>query len=165
MNIVKYNNLFYTTSTVLNWKKVLQQKDILVHVYSIWSFLAKDNRVKIYAYAIMPDHVHWIYEVISPYSNEEIKHSFLSFSSKLILESITSKEDFLVNKSTRKYQFWKSPSLSVEIESEKFLAQKMNYIHNNPIAANLEMKPEDFINSSFRYYLQDIEKPEFLTLW
>ena len=114
----------------------------------------------------MPNHIHWIYEVLEPNFQTEINHSFLSYTSKRLLAmNGIPKENFRVDKSDRKYQIWNSPSMNVDIRSHKFLHQKMTYIHNNPVAASLCEKPEDHPHCSYKFYLDQAFKPEFLTLW
>ena len=39
-----------------------------------------------------------------------------------------------------------------ELYSKKFIEQKMNYIHMNPVRAGIVSNPEDFIYSSARNY-------------
>jgi putative transposase len=38
------------------------------------------------------------------------------------------------------------------IYSQKFIEQKINYIHNNPVRAGIVEKPEDYLYSSARNY-------------
>lgn len=109
--------------------------------------------------------MHLLYEVIPDFINSEIKHSILSYSSKKILKRLneSDKETFSVNKGDRKYQIWKSRSLSVEIISHKFLLQKLTYIHNNPYS--LGIMPEEYALSSYPSYILGEPLFDFLTLW
>ncbi len=61
-------------------------------------------------------------------------------------------QDFKVKKDDRVFQFWKKNALSVELFSEKFFVQKMNYIHDNPVKAGKCIFPEDYKYSSASYY-------------
>lgn len=80
------------------------------------------------------------------------------------MTNIRDLNEFKVGKTDRYYQIWKSPSLCVEITTPKFLHQKMDYIHNNPMAAELCLN-EDYKYSSFRSYLEGESEFDFLTLW
>jgi putative transposase len=40
-----------------------------------------------------------------------------------------------------------------ECRTEKFIIQKLNYIHNNPCAVGLCAKPEDYRHSSAKFYI------------
>jgi len=51
-----------------------------------------------------------------------------------------------------KYQFWRHDNKPIELWSNKVIAQKINYIHNNPVKAGLVYRPEDYVYSSDRDY-------------
>ena len=66
------------------------------------------------------------------------------------------------NSNNKKYQFWKQDSHAEQLISDKFTTQKLAYIHNNPVAAQLVSEPEHYLYSSARDYaglrgLLDIE--------
>ncbi len=52
--------------------------------------------------------------------------------------------EFFVGLKDRKYQIWKRNSLSTEQWNESVFLQKLEYIHNNPVRANLCRLPEDY---------------------
>ena len=138
MENLNLSTVYYTTSTVLEWQNVLLFPGVTDLIYHTWDFLNTHKRMMLYSYVIMPNHIHWLYKVLPPFTNDQIKHSFLSYTAKAIFELIHDQKDyFYVGKSNRKYQFWKSPSLSVPIFSEIFFYQKLNYIHANPQKAGL----------------------------
>ena len=51
------------------------------------------------------------------------------------------------------YQFWRQDNQPKELFSNGFTWQKMNYIHNNPVASGLVEKAEDYLYSSARDYV------------
>lgn len=53
-------------------------------------------------------------------------------------------------------KIWQKSFFDVQIYSEKFLEQKLNYIHNNPIRAGLVKNLDDYCYSSYQnYYLNN----------
>lgn len=50
------------------------------------------------------------------------------------------------------YQFWRQDNQPKECFSPAFTAQKIEYIHNNPVEAGLVQKPEDYLYSSAKAY-------------
>ncbi len=163
----RYYNLYYTTFTILNWQPIFKDKNNIETVLDSFDFLTKNNRIIIYAFVIMIDHIHVIYQILEPYNDAKIKHSFTSFTSKIILTNLNEivKPKFLVEKSNRKYQTWKSPSLSVELATQKFFNQKFNYLHDNPRRAGMVTDNSDYFYSSYNSYLNDNSDFSFLTLW
>ena len=59
-----------------------------------------------------------------------------------------------VDLNDRKLQVWKRNSMSIDLYNEKFLLQKLNYIHNNPCQPKWELvaHPHDYLYSSAKYY-------------
>ena len=51
-----------------------------------------------------------------------------------------------------KYQFWRHNNKPIELQNDKVIAEKINYIHNNPVEEGLVYKAEDYVYSSARDY-------------
>jgi len=156
--------MYFSTSTIYGWQHIIKEKCLEQLLINTWSFLSNEGGIKIYAFVIMSNHIHWIFQIIEDEKSvKDVTHSFLSFTSKQILKSLNQMERdvFKVDKVDRKYQIWKSPSLNVKIISPKFLKQKMAYIHLNPFRAEIE---EEYHISSFKSY--ELGRPlyDFLTL-
>jgi putative transposase len=50
------------------------------------------------------------------------------------------------------HQFWRQEYAPIECYSPEFTVQKLNYIHNNPVAAGIVEKPVDYVYSSAKSY-------------
>jgi putative transposase len=50
------------------------------------------------------------------------------------------------------FQLWQQDNHPIELFDQKILHQKLNYIHNNPVAAGVVEKPEHYLYSSARDY-------------
>jgi hypothetical protein len=50
------------------------------------------------------------------------------------------------------HQVWTHENHAEHIFSQKFIEQKIDYIHNNPVKAGLVRNPEDYIYSSASNY-------------
>ena len=62
------------------------------------------------------------------------------------------KEKGAENKRNTIYQFWQQDNRPMECFGLDFTKQKLDYIHNNPVAAGMVDRPEDYIYSSARDY-------------
>ena len=49
-------------------------------------------------------------------------------------------------------QFWRHDNKPIELWSNKVIAEKIRYIHNNPVEEGLVFRPEDYVYSSARDY-------------
>ena len=164
---VIYNNLYFTTCTINHWEKLLRSDENKELITNCFSFFTKNERAVIYAFVIMDNHVHVLWETLEPHDIRDIVHSFQSYTSKKIKASIPHflLSTYISTRSDRKIQIWKRSPLSVSIESPKFLKQKMNYIHNNPTKARLVEDGVDYRYCSLRSYVKGKCDFDFLTLW
>lgn len=150
----------FVTITNLNWLPVLENnlhKDILIE--------ALKNRVgrqqvSIYAFVIMPNHFHAIWQLHDGVKKDEFQRDLLKFTARSILKFMKMNDDPLlqqlkVNDADREYQVWERNSLSLDVFSQPFLEQKLNYLHNNPVHPKWKLVdvPESYKYSSASFYL------------
>ena len=57
-------------------------------------------------------------------------------------------------KRNQKYKVWQTGFHAEEIRTQKFLEQKIDYIHYNPVKARIVEFPEHYIYSSARNYAE-----------
>ncbi len=96
---------------------------------------------KIYAYCIMPDHLHLILHPCGKYE--------LSYIMQMIKGSFVRKFNKMSNLSG---QVWQKRFYDESIRDANMLMQKMEYIHNNPTRKNLTASPENYLYSSYHHY-------------
>ena len=58
-----------------------------------------------------------------------------------------------MNAKDRKYQIWQRNPLSIDLWTKEVYIQKMEYIHNNPVRAELCIYPEQYKYSSAKILL------------
>src|SRR5688572_8877791 len=118
------NYITFFTATILEWKPLLQNdiyKDIII---SSLRFLVKDNRVDIYAFVIMPNHIHLLWKIKNGRKYEDVQRDFMKYTGqqlKSLLEKEKPKElkEYYVGAKDRKYQIWERNPLSSRLESEE----------------------------------------------
>jgi putative transposase len=164
--ITEYPHFF--TAAILEWKKLLQADKFKDIVIESMRFLVKENRIIIYGFVIMVNHIHTIWQMQAGTMRSSLKRDFLNFTAQKIQRDLKKKHlnvlsHFLVNAKDRKYQFWERNPLSVEIWSEKVLKQKLRYLHENPVRAGLCKFPEEYKYSSALFYQTGIDNWGFLT--
>lgn len=99
---------------------------------------------RIYAYCIMPDHLHLILHPTG-------KHD-LSYIMQMIKGSFARKFNKMNNLSG---QVWQKRFYDEGIRDANMLMQKIEYIHNNPIRKNLTASPGDYLYSSYHHYFDN----------
>jgi len=107
----------------------------------------------------MPNHIHIIWRIAAGTERENFQRDLLKITAKGIIDVLSRTRPELINKITvnlkdRKLQVWKRNSMSIDLYNEKFLLQKLNYIHNNPCQSKWELvsHPHDYLYSSAKYY-------------
>ena len=112
----------------------------------------------LFEFVTMKDHLHLILGAKPNYSLSEILGSFKKFTTKEILkllrendfplycQVISSKKIKQINDA----QFWRQGNWPKLIVNQGFLAQKINYIHDNPVRKGYVIKQEDWKYSSAR---------------
>ena len=158
----------FFTATILEWKTLLQEDEYKEEIIKSLQFLVQQKRIRLYAFVIMNNHIHLIWQPLPGQTLQTIQHSFLKHTAqriKLYLQqtNVNLLEQFKVNAKDRVYQFWERNSLSIELRSAKVFNQKLGYIHNNPIKAGLCTNVEDYHYSSAKFYATGIDAFGMLT--
>ena len=112
----------------------------------------------IYAYVIMPDHLHTITDsVLKP---SKVLQFINGIISRRVIDHLktgghnASLQKLRRESGTRghRYSLWEHHSNALPIFSEDMLMQKVNYIHQNPVRAELVEWAEDYKWSSARIW-------------
>jgi putative transposase len=91
----------------------------------------------------MPTHLHLILK--------QLKHNGISIFMNNILNSYTR---YFNTKHKRKGPLWEARFKNILIEKDEYLLHLTRYIHLNPVTASLINKPEDWLASSYREYIE-----------
>ena len=159
----------FITVTNLNWLPVLQNdyhKQILIEAFQHRVVL---KQVSIYAFVIMPNHFHAIWQLHDGIDKVSFQRDLLKFTARSILKFMLMNDDPLLHQlkvkaADRQYQVWERNSLSIDLWSEKVFIQKLNYLHNNPMQAKwqLAITPESYKYSSALFYETGVDEFGFL---
>lgn len=129
-------------------------------------YCSKHKSMEIFAYCIMPSHVHLIYR--SKTGNPAgLLRDIKGFTSRKLVREIEndsqeSRKEWLLemfekaakeNAKVSSRQFWQQHNKPIEIWSAPVFRQKLDYIHNNPVRSGFVTQPEDWKYSSARNYI------------
>ena len=85
----------------------------------------------------------------------DILRDYKKFTSKAILKAVTenfseSRKEWLLKQfeTHEGNRFWRADNQPVELWSNAVIAQKLNYIHQNPVDEGLVFRAEDYVYSS-----------------
>ena len=155
----------FFTATIQKWKHLLKKNKYKNIIVDILKLHVKEGNVTINGFVIMPNHLHIIWQAKTNNDLPKIQNSFIKHTSKefkKLLAIDNNLQAYEVNAIDRKYNFWQRDSLNIELFTEAVFQQKLNYIHYNPVKANLCNLPEDYHFSSALFYEKGIDHFSFL---
>jgi putative transposase len=157
----------FMTGTCLEWKPLIESDSSKEIIIDSLRFLSRESRVCINGFVLMSNHFHLIWQVMGDYERKNVQRDFMKYTAQKILDKLIKADSPIVKQlhvqaADRKYQFWERNSLSISLTTERFMLQKLNYIHNNPVRAGLCRYPEDYRYSSARFYLWNERDWDFL---
>ena len=163
----EYHAQFFT-ATINDWKPVLKNDKVKDIIINSLRFLVKENRVSLFAFVIMDNHLHIIWQIKFPHQQENVQRDFLKFTEQKIkfyfLDNHLEKaNELIVNHHDRKFMIWQPDSLSIDLWSEEVFNQKVEYIHNNPVNAGMCNLPEKYKYSSASFYELNQSEWDFIT--
>jgi REP element-mobilizing transposase RayT len=163
--IYDYNKPYFITTTVVDWIDVFIRKNHKLILIESLQFCQKEKGLEIFAWCLMPSHLHMIVRAKEGFELANIIRDFKRHTSKKIIEQIKqepeSRREWMFE-SFRKaadeksksgeYKFWQDGYHPVELYTPDFTKQKLNYIHNNPVEEMLVHHPWEYTFSSARNY-------------
>lgn len=156
---------YFVSFAVVGWVDVFTRKEYRDVIIDSLKHCQENKGLVIYAWCIMSNHLHLI--ISSKESNvSDVLGDFKKFTSKKLISSIIahpgeSRKEWMVkifkqageqNSRNSNYQFWQQDNQPKIIYTPEFAAQKLEYIHNNPVEAGIVEKAEEYIYSSARDY-------------
>ena len=153
---------YFVSFAVVKWLNVLEEEKYKKIILDCLTFCQKEKGMEIYAWVIMTNHLHLVFRSVGKQKPGLLLGDFKRFTSNAIVKAIkenpdeSKRQEWLnqfqkaANKSSNvnHYQFWQHDNHPIEIYSYKFVAQKINYVHNNPVKAGYVSRPADYKYSS-----------------
>ena len=158
------DHLYFITTSAVQHARIFDRpviKRILVDSLNVARIL---GQVELYAFTIMPNHVHIIVRCQGDHTPPDVVREFKKATANLILRQYEAEGnqqalDFLTAAvqpgQKQQYAVWKGEYQAKNIVSPAFLAQKLDYVHDNPTQPHWQLaaSPEQYPWSSARFYL------------
>ncbi|GGK76097.1 transposase [Rufibacter glacialis] len=166
----EHQHITFFTATILEWKHLLKPDKYKNIILDSLQFLVREKRVKVYGFAIMPNHLHLLWKMEEPHRRQDLQRDFLKFTGQQLKFDLAKNhpealERFRVEAKDRQYQIWERNPLSIHCYSVAVTEQKLEYIHQNPVQEKWKLAelPENYYYSSARFYLENKDDFGFLT--
>ena len=164
--IKDHQQLYFLTFAVVAWVDVFTRKEYKDVLLESLRYCQTHKGLELYAYCIMPNHVHLIASVKETANLSYVLRDLKKYTSHAITKAIEehpqeSRKDWILwifrkhgerNSNNTTYQFWQQDNHPIELNNNILLEQKLDYIHQNPVRAGICYTPEDYIYSSASQY-------------
>lgn len=159
------NGMYFITLTIIGWVDLFTRKIYKDCIIESFEYCIINKGLQLHAYVIMSNHVHAIVSSKLNYNLSDTIRDFKQYTSKqlvkLIKEIHESRREWMLNKFSyeakrikraKNYVLWQPGYQAVQLESNKFIEQKLEYIHQNPVEAAIVFRAEDYVYSSASTY-------------
>jgi putative transposase len=159
--------IYFWTATIHKWFHLLETNENKQLIVDSLKFLSDGNFITVYAFVVMPNHLHLIWLLNKLNGNETPKGSFLKYTAHKLLKQLQDADisaNYVVNKVNKKHEIWQRDALGIEIISPAVAKQKLDYIHYNPVSGKWQLSKDDisYYYSSARFYETGIDEFGFL---
>ena len=154
-------NCFFVTTVCHKHMNFIDLAQAYQLIENSLAFCSAKYNASILGYVIMPNHVHLIIFFNSGNKLSDLMRDFKKFTATHIRIGIQTNgyrkalDQMRLELKDRSFKTWKDRYDDLYIRDRKFLEQKLEYMHLNPLQQhwNLASRPEDYLYSSARFYL------------
>lgn len=158
--------IYFISFATINWIDIFIREDYFNIITDSLNYCTDNKGLIVYAYCIMPSHIHLIFRDNNNNPSKLIKE-FKTFTSKQMRKEIDGNEQEsrrkwilqmmrdagMKNSNVQDFQFWQQHKQPIELWSNHVLEQKLDYVHNNPVVAGFVDEPHQWKCSSARDYV------------
>ncbi len=159
--ITDKEGIYFLTSTVVDWVDVFTRPVYRYIIIDSLQHCINEKGLELYAWVIMSNHIHLVAASKHGFDLSDTMRDFKKFTSKQITSAILteneSRKEWMINRfeyagrndnKIKNYKFWQDGNEAKPIYNFEFLKQKIDYIHNNPVKAEIVEYAEQYKFSS-----------------
>ena len=156
--------MYFVTSTIVGWIDLFTRWQLKHVILDSLRYCQKEKELVIHVWCLMPSHLHMIISSVGE-DLPSIMRDFKKHTNKELIKTINcineSRREWMLAlfsevadgiQRVRKYKVWQDGNHPKLLTTSKFIEQKLNYIHNNPVAGEIVDEPEEYSYSSARDY-------------
>ena len=161
------SQLYFVTFAVINWIDLFIRDEYRQIILESWKYCREHKGLELYSYCIMTSHIHMIIGSNNDHL-ENIMRDMKRHTSEKLRQAIKShpaesRKGWLLwmmeragkkNSNNISFQLWRQDNHPIELKDAKHIHDTLDYIHNNPVAAGIVEKAEDYLYSSARNYYE-----------
>lgn len=159
---------YFVSFATVYWIDLFTREQYFNVLVNSVDYCRSQKGMELYAYCFMPSHVHLVFRSTQK-DPMGLLRDFKKYTARKLLQAIRehpkeSRREWMLdlfqkagrqNKHITHFQFWQHHNKPIELWSMKVIRQKINYIHNNPVASGFVTDPMDWKYSSSRNFRHD----------
>lgn len=160
-NPIHSEEIYFLTMTIVDWVDVFTRPPYKHLIVNSLEYCQNHKGLELYAWCLMTNHLHMIAIAAEGYHLYHILRDFKKHTSKGIIELIQeepeSRKDWMLyrfdfagkyNSKIKDYKVWQDGNEPKSLHTNDFMDQKLNYIHDNPVRAEIVDEPHHYRYSS-----------------
>ena len=96
---MELERLYFSTATITKWQMLLKPDKYKKIIIDSLSFLVHKNKIHVYGFVIMPNHVHFIWELLALNGKEMPHASFFKYQSHVIQKDLKKHHPMILERS------------------------------------------------------------------
>ena len=158
-------DIYFVSPTITGWVDVFTKQPYFDIIIDSLKYCQKHKGLDIYAWCIMPSHLHLIIGSEQNSLSDIIRDFKVHTSKKIIQELKTgtdSRKDWILNlfqaaaseiKRSVNYKVWQDGNHPIELCTNEMMDQRLYYLHNNPVESGFVDEEEKYVFSSAITYV------------
>ncbi len=157
--------IFFATATCWDWLPLIHRTGLYDHIYQ-WMYLATGKGCRMLGFVIMPNHLHLLLHVPEGLSVNTLLANMKRFAAYEVVKRLKAVGDETLLTRLKKdttpgdrargqeHRIWRTSSDLKRCDSERFVLQKLQYIHANPVSGKWSLAESDiaYLHSSAGFY-------------
>lgn len=164
--ITSSTKIYFVSSVITEHKIIFTENEIASIPLNSLNWFCENEMWKLYAFCLMPNHIHFIVKLLNSNTIENLLARFHSFTGHEIINCLKKNgKKQLLNffhtaavdkKPDRDYLVWEDSVVKI-IESQDVFLELIEYVHNNPVNKKwrLAATRTDYLYSSSCFYDKD----------
>jgi REP element-mobilizing transposase RayT len=158
--------LYFVSYAVVGWADLFVRESYRQIMAESLSYCIAQKGLILYAWCLMPSHVHLIFSTDGRNRPETIlrdhkRHTSAQLHAAIRADPQESRREWLLvlfettgqqNSNNDKWQLWRQDNHPIELYNAAITQQKLDYLHGNPVEAGFVDRDEDWRWSSARDY-------------
>src|SRR4051812_10041737 len=114
---LEHGGIYFWTATINGWKHLLTDDSMKIEIIQSLQWLTQRNLVSVYAYVIMPNHLHFVWTIKENNGRESPQGSLQKFTAhrfrKILYQSQPEVlKEYQVDANNKLHEFWQRDSLA-----------------------------------------------------